>query len=156
ERVEAVERARRPVHALGGQALVADGSRHRLDRSAGRPRSGTSRSARQAPGYHRTVRVESGPDVLLHRRTPLLRGQRFALLAHQASVSARHVHAAPLLADLRGATLVRLMAPEHGLWGAAQDHAHIGTATDPVTGLPVVSLYGERREPSSAALRGLD
>ena len=102
------------------------------------------------------MRVESGLDVLLRGRTALLRGQRFALLAHQASVSAHHVHAASLLADLSGATLVRLMAPEHGLWGAAQDHAHIGAATDPVTGLPVVSLYGERREPSAAALRGLD
>src|SRR6185295_14495471 len=113
-------------------------------------RSRTSRSARESPRYHRTVRVESGLDVLLQRRLALLRGRRFALLAHQASVDARHAHAAPLLAGLRGATLVRLMAPEHGLWGAAQDHAHLGAARDPVTGLPVVSLYGERREPSPA------
>jgi uncharacterized protein YbbC (DUF1343 family) len=108
------------------------------------------------PRYHRTVRVAPGLDVLLRRRTALLRGQRFALLAHQASVSARHDHAVSLLADLRGARLVRLMAPEHGLWGAAQDHARVRATTDPVTGLPVVSLYGARREPSPAALRDLD
>jgi uncharacterized protein YbbC (DUF1343 family) len=52
--------------------------------------------------------------------------------------------------------LVRLFAPEHGLWGAAQDHAPIAPARDPATGLPVVSLYGARRAPTPASLRGLD
>ena len=65
-------------------------------------------------------------------------------------------HAATLLADLRGARLVRLFAPEHGLWGGRQDHAHIAHTRDALTRLPVVSLYGARREPTAAMLRGLD
>ena len=52
--------------------------------------------------------------------------------------------------------LTRLFAPEHGLWGAAQDHAPIAGARDPVTGLAVASLYGTRREPTPAMLAGLD
>jgi uncharacterized protein YbbC (DUF1343 family) len=55
-----------------------------------------------------------------------------------------------------GTRLTRLFAPEHGLWGAAQDHAPIAAARDPVTRLPVVSLYGSRREPTAAMLAGLD
>lgn len=78
------------------------------------------------------------------------------LLAHQASVSARLEHAVTLLADHPGARLVRLFAPEHGLWGAAQDHAAVARSRDPVTGLPVESLYGPRRAPSQALLRDLD
>lgn len=101
-------------------------------------------------------RVRSGLDVLLQRRTALLRGKKVGLLAHQASVDGDLAHAAELLADLRGARLVRLFAPEHGLWGAEQDHAHIRTTKDPVTGRPVVSLYGARREPTAAMLAGLD
>lgn len=101
-------------------------------------------------------RVESGLEVLLHRRGGLLAGARVGLVAHQASVDARLEHAAPLLADSRRWRLVRLFAPEHGLWGAAQDHAHIRSTRDPVTGLPVLSLYGERRAPTPAMLRGLD
>jgi uncharacterized protein YbbC (DUF1343 family) len=102
------------------------------------------------------VRVESGLEVLVHHRRDLLRGRRFALLAHQASVDSRLTHAATLLRDLRGARLVRLFAPEHGLWGAAQDHATVHPARDPATGLEVHSLYGARRQPSAAMLRGLD
>ena len=100
--------------------------------------------------------VESGLEALLRRRAALLRGRRVGLLAHQASVDARLEHAAALLHDLRGATLVRLFAPEHGVWGAAQDHAPVGRARDPVTGLRVWSLYGARRAPTPAMLHGLD
>ncbi len=102
------------------------------------------------------ARVRSGLEVLVHEGRRLLRGRRFALLAHQASVDGRLDHAASLLNDVRGAHLVGLFAPEHGLWGAAQDHAAIRTTRDPVTGLPITSLYGARRSPTSAMLRGLD
>ena len=98
----------------------------------------------------------TGLDVLLAERMSRLRGRRVGLVAHQASVSARLEHAAVLLRAARGSRLIRLFAPEHGLWGAAQDHAPIGGARDPVTALPVVSLYGARREPTPAMLAGLD
>src|SRR6266850_2328425 len=101
-------------------------------------------------------RVQSGLDVLVHRRLGLLRGQRFGVLAHQASVDARLDHAVDLLRDVRGARLAALFAPEHGLWGAAQDLVPVAAEGDPLTGLRVVSLYGERREPTPAMLRDLD
>jgi uncharacterized protein YbbC (DUF1343 family) len=104
----------------------------------------------------RVARVLTGLDVLLARRPALLRGRRFALVAHQASVDRGLRHAATLLGDLRGARLAALWAPEHGLWGAAQDHAHITAARDPSTGMKVASLYGARREPTAAMVRGLD
>jgi len=101
-------------------------------------------------------RVQSGLDVLLHHRLGLLRGRRFGILAHQASVDARLEHAVALLSDVRGARLAALFAPEHGVWGAPQDLIFVGNERDPVTGLRVTSLYGERREPTPAMLRGLD
>jgi uncharacterized protein YbbC (DUF1343 family) len=100
--------------------------------------------------------VEPGLEVLVHRERRLLGSHRVALLAHQASVDHRYEHAVTLLADLPRTRLVRLFAPEHGLWGAAQDHAVIRADRDPATGLPVESLYGARRSPSPALLRGLD
>jgi uncharacterized protein YbbC (DUF1343 family) len=101
-------------------------------------------------------RVESGLEVLVHHRPALIRGARVGLLAHQASIDRRLRHAAALIGDLRGVRLVKLFAPEHGLWGAAQDHATIRTTRDPVTGLPVLSLYGARRAPTPAMLGDLD
>jgi uncharacterized protein YbbC (DUF1343 family) len=100
--------------------------------------------------------VQSGLDVLLQQRASLLRGRRIALVAHQASVDQRLRHAAGLLAELRGIHLAALWAPEHGLWGAPQDHAHIGFERDPATGLPVHSLYGPRRHPTPAMMSAVD
>src|SRR5258706_7818968 len=100
-------------------------------------------------------RVQSGLDVLVHHRLALLRGRRFGLLAHQASVDSRLDHAVDLLRQVRGARLAALFAPEHGLWGAAQDLVPIAAEQDPLTGLRAVSLYGERRGPPVGVLRGL-
>jgi uncharacterized protein YbbC (DUF1343 family) len=92
----------------------------------------------------------------LARQPSLLRGLRLGLLSHQASVDSRYRHASEVVAAMPGCRLVRLFAPEHGLWGAPQDHAAISSTRDPVTGLPVVSLYGARREPTPSMLAGLD
>src|SRR5256884_2702052 len=100
--------------------------------------------------------VRCGLEVLVHDQQALLQGRRVALLAHQASIDSRYAHAASLLSDLRRVRLVRLLAPEHGLWGAAQDHARVGATRDPATGLPVFSLYGSRPAPTGAVLRGAD
>src|SRR5437667_6717891 len=100
--------------------------------------------------------VRCGLEVLVHDQQALLQGRRVALLAHQASIDSRYAHAASLLGDLRRVRLVRLLAPEHGLWGAAQDHARVGATRDPATGLPVFSLYGSRPAPARAMLRGID
>jgi uncharacterized protein YbbC (DUF1343 family) len=100
--------------------------------------------------------VQTGLDVLLDHRLGLLRGRRVGLLAHQASVDRRLVHAVARLRELRGVRLVALFSPEHGLWGAAQDLAAVASTRDALTGLRVISLYGARLAPTPAMLRGLD
>ncbi|WP_461413064.1 exo-beta-N-acetylmuramidase NamZ family protein [Gemmatimonas sp.] len=55
-----------------------------------------------------------------------------------------------------GIPVVRLFGPEHGLGARADDGAHVTDAVDPRTGLPVVSLYGERMRPARAHIEDLD
>ena len=85
----------------------------------------------------------SGLDRLL--RNPALlgsyRGRRIGLLAHAASVTRDLDHAIDALRDA-GLDVVRLFGPEHGLRGEAQMMEAINSAIDPLSGLPVVSLYG--------------
>src|SRR5262250_940949 len=100
--------------------------------------------------------VLPGLDVLVSRLPTLLRGRTVGLLCHQASVTRGLDHAARVLLSMRGVKLRRLFAPEHGLTGAAQDHARIAAERDRLTGLPVLSLYGKRLEPAPRALDGLD
>jgi uncharacterized protein YbbC (DUF1343 family) len=55
-----------------------------------------------------------------------------------------------------GVPLVRLFSPEHGLLAGAPDGAAVADTTDPLTGLPVVSLYGTRFAPPAEALVDID
>jgi uncharacterized protein YbbC (DUF1343 family) len=100
--------------------------------------------------------VRSGLDVLVSRLPRLLKGHRVGLLCHQASVTRELTPAADAVARLGGVRLAALFAPEHGLAGAAQDHAPVGRTNDLTTGLPVWSLYGRRLAPSEAMLGDVD
>lgn len=55
-----------------------------------------------------------------------------------------------------GVPLVRLFGPEHGLHTVAADGATVDDAIDERTGLPVVSLYGDRLRPDPRQLEDLD
>jgi len=100
--------------------------------------------------------VLSGLDVLLGRLRTLLGGQSLGLLCHPASVTADLTPAAEALMRVKGVKLRRLFAPEHGITGAAQDLVLVGHEKDPLTGLPVMSLYGRRLDPDPRTLEGLD
>lgn len=102
--------------------------------------------------------VSAGLDRLLldPRR---LAGRRYGLLAHAASVTARAVPAPLALLSAGAAGPARLFAPEHGFWGVEQDMVPALDRRDPLTGLPVVSLYGADAgslRPSPEAFEGLD
>ena len=52
--------------------------------------------------------------------------------------------------------VVRLFGPEHGLRGQAAAGEKVASGVDVPSGLPVVSLYGERDKPTAEDLQGLD
>jgi uncharacterized protein YbbC (DUF1343 family) len=52
--------------------------------------------------------------------------------------------------------LVKLFSPEHGLTAQGEDGAFQGNISDVVTGLPVISLYGDRLKPSEEDLFNID
>ena len=55
-----------------------------------------------------------------------------------------------------GVPLKQLFAPEHGISAAGADGQAMQDDRDPVTGLPVCSLYGERMRPPAELLDPLD
>lgn len=100
-------------------------------------------------------KVTSGLEMLGQGKVAGLRASRVGLLCHQASVDSGLRHAVDLLRNRR-VNLTALFAPEHGLWGTAQDQAPIGAQKTPAYGIPIHSLYGERRVPSEADLKNVD
>jgi uncharacterized protein YbbC (DUF1343 family) len=86
-----------------------------------------------------------------------LRGKRVALLAHPASVTRDLTHALDALAALPDVNLTAAFGPQHGLRGDKQDNMIESLDfTDPELGIPVFSLYGAVRRPTSAMLSTFD
>ncbi len=99
--------------------------------------------------------VKTGLDVLLHKKLSRLRGKRVGLVTHPAAVMPDLTPSVDALLKAK-VNLTALYGPEHGISGAAAEGAKIGNVTDSRTGLPVFSLYGERREPDEEMLRDVD
>ncbi len=88
-----------------------------------------------------------------------LRNARVGLVVNPTSVDRRLTHAVDLLNDCRDVDLRLLFGPEHGIRGAAQDMVGVSDAHDERTGLPEVSLYGNRADslsPTPEQLSQLD
>jgi len=105
-------------------------------------------------------KVLPGLDVLVLNRPERLRGRRFGLLAHGASVTRDLRFAWDALASVPGATLAALFTPEHGLMGTHQDMEGVALKRGSrFRGMPVHSLYGDTPDslrPSPRMLDGLD
>ncbi|MFW5741620.1 MAG: exo-beta-N-acetylmuramidase NamZ domain-containing protein, partial [Myxococcota bacterium] len=87
-----------------------------------------------------------------------LRAGRVGLLTHPASVNQDLQHIGRVLHDL-GVRPHRIFGPEHGYGGEAQDMIGVDHATDPVSGAPIVSLYGDSFDdltPRADQLKDLD
>jgi uncharacterized protein YbbC (DUF1343 family) len=86
-----------------------------------------------------------------------LQGQRVALLAHPASVTADLVHSLDALAALPDVQLSAAFGPQHGLRGDKQDNMMESVDfNDPLLGIPVFSLYGEVRQPTPDMMDSFD
>ncbi len=98
--------------------------------------------------------VSEGPAI-----AGLQAGARVALLSHPASIDRGGRHAVELLSSMPGCELAVLFAPEHGQWGHEQDMERVEGATEPSTGLRIISLYGSTADslaPRPEELEGLD
>ena len=91
-------------------------------------------------------------DLLL----PTLQGKRVALMVNQSSlVGSTGTHLVDTLLS-QGINIVRLFVPEHGLRGKVDAGKNVRSGVDEKTGLPVVSLYGQRKRPIPEMLADID
>src|SRR5512139_2850622 len=95
------------------------------------------------------TRVRTGLDHFLDPASDaagLPRGARVGVVAHPASIDAGGRHLVDRLVRDGRFRVARLFGPEHGIRGEAQDMEAVEEPSDRVTGLPVVSLYGDSEE----------
>jgi uncharacterized protein YbbC (DUF1343 family) len=80
---------------------------------------------------------------------------RLGMLTNEAAITIEGQPSRQYLLD-KGYTIIRLFSQEHGLLANQPDGAKVGDEMDNLTGLPVVSLYGENLKPAMDQLEGLD
>jgi uncharacterized protein YbbC (DUF1343 family) len=103
----------------------------------------------------RSDAVQLGIDVLSQENFQLLEGKRVGLITNQTGVDSTGRTTIDLLHEAKNVKLVALFSPEHGIRGQLEQ-SNIADTIDEKTGLPIFSLYGDRREPSQEQLAEID
>lgn len=111
-----------------------------------------------APALLVSGQVKLGSDVLAERGFRDLAGKRVGLLTNPSGVNRSGISTIELLRKAPNVNLVALFGAEHGVYGDIPAGKEFPDSIDPVTGLPVFSLYGPGpiRKPTPKMLRQID
>jgi len=90
--------------------------------------------------------LESDFSILSGKRVGLITNATGVDSSFNSTIDILHAHT----------NLTTLFAPEHGIRGAADAGASVGSEKDEKTGLPVYSLYGDTRKPTKEMLSDVD
>lgn len=85
---------------------------------------------------------------------PYLKGKNVACVVNGSSLVGKQHLVDTLLS--RGIRIVTLFSPEHGIRSDADAGEQVASGIDARTGIPVISLYGSKKEPSPGDLQNVD
>ncbi len=100
--------------------------------------------------------VKTGIEVLRDHNFDILEGKKVGLITNPTGVDAKLKSTIDILFEAKNVQLVALFGPEHGVRGDFAAGDYVGNYEDSLTKLPVYSLYGKTRKPSSEILSGID
>lgn len=99
-------------------------------------------------------RVSTGMDVLRAQGYAPLAGRRIGLITHLAAIDSQGWRTLDRLRWAPNLTLVKVFSPEHGL--NADMEGQVASSVEPLSGLPLVSLYGTSTRPDARFLKDID
>lgn len=102
------------------------------------------------------VIVKTGIEILRERNFDLLKGKRVGLVTNPTGVDRKLKSTIDILFEAEGVSLTALYGPEHGVRGNYTAGEHVDFYIDETTKLPVYSLYGKTRKPSTEMLKDID
>jgi uncharacterized protein YbbC (DUF1343 family) len=98
--------------------------------------------------------LKFGIDIILDNE-PIWKKDRIAMLTNDAAKTNKGVKSRLALNDA-GFNLITIFSPEHGIKAIGEDGAKMLDELDEITGLPVISLYGEKYMPTADDLKDID
>ena len=100
--------------------------------------------------------ITLGIDYLEKSKFAVLTGKRVGLLTHPAGKNGMGESTVDVFVRSNEVNLVALFGPEHGIYGDEKASVPVDDKIDKKTGLPVFSLYGKFRKPTSKMLTKID
>jgi uncharacterized protein YbbC (DUF1343 family)/CubicO group peptidase (beta-lactamase class C family) len=144
---------RRLVGTIAAEALL--GPAPATQPAATTQAAATQAAAAQAAATQPFVGpVATGLDALVAQNFKSLHGKRVALVTNHSGLDQQGRRILDLLIADKDVKVVKVFSPEHGLYGALDEH--VSDTVDPKTGLKVFSLYGKIRKPTPAMMEGVD
>lgn len=95
-----------------------------------------------------------GVDQLLLRFADF-ENKKIAFVCNEASMTSTGIPSRVALLN-NGFKLSKLFSPEHGIESVGEDGRYIPNGVDKLTGLPIISLYGDKLMPSAEDLADID
>lgn len=107
----------------------------------------------------KNLQVDKGKEIVTgaartEQYLPLLKDKRVALLVNQTSMVG-DAHLVDVLFAQK-VNIKKIFAPEHGFRGSADAGEHVRDSVDSKTGIPIISLYGDKKKPSNEDLKNID
>ncbi len=98
--------------------------------------------------------LKFGVDIIL-KNEPNWKQDRIAILTNDAARTNNGIICRLALKNA-GFNLIKIFSPEHGINTIGEDGAYMKDGIDEITGLPIISLYGEKYIPTSDDLKDVD
>jgi uncharacterized protein YbbC (DUF1343 family) len=101
--------------------------------------------------------VQTGLDQIRFKLPAGLAGRKIGILCHAPSVASDFMHIINIFFQRKDCFLTSIFGPQHGLFGQTQDNMiEWNSNMHPVYRIPVYSLYGEQRKPTSEMLNDIE
>jgi len=99
--------------------------------------------------------VQTGLDRIQAYQS-LFQGKRIGIITNHTAYSRDGHHITDVYTTIPGVTIGALFGPEHGIKGEADAGQKVNSQTNPLSGIPVYSLYGKTRKPTKTMLQNID
>ncbi len=120
----------------------------------------TGGAGRPSPSYpseqeiNHNGKVQTGIDVMVAEKFGSLTGLRVGLITNHSGIDSTGRRTVDLFHRTKGLKLAAIFSPEHGFSGKAE--GKVSSSKEPLTDVPIYSLYGTSLKPTEKMLAGLD